>query len=82
MLKAKYDKQLAMAKLQQEVFISQSVTLAEMHFIDADPDEHPYFEYGCRCGGLFLLENRALDAESSVIVQCDTCSLHLQVSCL
>lgn len=80
-LKQTYDQQLALEQLQQQVFISQTVTLAEMQLISGDSvlGEASFLAYPCRCGGSYEMEVDALDFNDSITVQCDTCSLHVQV---
>ena len=82
-LKVVYDQQLALEQLKQQVFISQTVTVDEMQSMAGDPTlgGDSYFSYPCRCGGCFQVEEGTLDGlDDSIIVQCDTCSLHIQVS--
>lgn len=80
-LKQQYDQQLAHTQLQQEVFISQTIPVAEMQLFPSDlgTGQSSYLAYPCRCGGWFQAECEILDGSESVIVQCDTCSLHVQV---
>ena len=80
-LKQTYDQQLALEQLQQQVFISQTVSLAEMQLVSGDSvlGEASFLAYPCRCGGSYEMENDALYNNHSVVVQCDTCSLHIRV---
>ena len=81
-LKQQYDQQLALEQLQQQVFISQTITVDEMQSMAGDPTsgEDSYLAYPCRCGGCFQVEEGALDGlDHSIVVQCNTCSLHIQV---
>ncbi len=81
--RAAYNQQLALEAAQQQVFVSQTITLADMELATdeaSDQSQAVELEYSCRCGGAYCLDSASMNAtEDRVLVQCDTCSLHIEV---
>ena len=84
--RAAYNQQLALEAAQQQVFISQAITLADMECQHSTGDESldqshtVYHHYQCRCGGTYWLDPALLGAPDDIaVLQCDTCSLHIEV---
>lgn len=81
-----YNQQLALAAAQQQVFVSQTVVLAEMELVqlsDADSTDASVstaYRYSCRCGGAYWLDAMVMyDLQGTLLVQCDTCSSNIEV---
>ena len=81
--RAAYNQQLALAAAQQQVFVSQTISLADMELPSEDSSEHSYatcLQYPCRCGGAYWLDPHSIGAiEDSALLPCDTCSLYVEV---
>ena len=71
----KYDAALQMAALHHDVAISDTMRLADMHMSDEGDERH----CPCRCGGAYWVLPSDFVLSHSIIVQCDTCSLHIEV---
>lgn len=82
-LRAAYDQQLALEAAQQHVFPSQTVRFNDMEeagFTGDPGDPDMLWEYPCRCGGVYLLDDTTDVTRGSVLLPCDTCSLNIEVS--
>lgn len=81
--RAAYNQQLALAAAQQQVFVSQTISLADMELPSEDSSEHSYttcLQYPCRCGGAYWLDPHSIGAtEDNALLPCDTCSLYVEV---
>ncbi len=71
----KYDAALQMAALHHDVAITDTILLADMHISDDGDERH----CPCRCGGAYWILPSDVELSRSTIVQCDTCSLHIEV---
>ena len=71
----KYDAALQMAALHHDVAVSDAILLADMHISDDGDERH----CPCRCGGAYWVLPSDFVLNHSTIVQCDTCSLHIEV---
>ena len=81
-----YNQQLALAAAQQQLFVSQNVTLAEMELVQLSEGDSTNasvstaYRCSCRCGGAYWLDVIVMnDLQGSLLVQCDTCSSNIQV---
>ena len=73
-----YDQKLADTALQKELAISEHVDLDDMD--RSETDGMAAFRYTCRCGGSYILDESELtDQCDHVLVQCNFCSLCIQV---
>lgn len=82
-LRTAYDQQLALEAAQQHVFPSQTVQFDDMEeagFTGDLGDPDMLWEYPCRCGGVYLLDDSTDVSRGSVLLPCDTCSLNIEVS--
>ncbi len=82
-LRAAYNQQLALEAAQQQVFPSQTIRFNDMEEagVTGDPaDPDMLWEYPCRCGGVYLLDDSTNVTRGSVLLPCDTCSLNIEVS--
>ena len=70
-----YDAELAHRRLLSEVAITDILTRDDME------EDNGLLMHPCRCGGTFLLPHREKEGHAgpSVIIQCDTCSLFIEV---
>ena len=85
-LRAAYDQQLAFAAAQQLAFVSQTILLAEMELVQSTAEDtqglacNTAYQYPCRCGGSYWLDTVAIHmSQNTLLVQCDTCSLNIEV---
>ena len=81
-----YNQQLALEAAQQQVFVSQTIVLADMEPVQLSTDDSTgesvstAYQYPCRCGGAHWLDAMMLkNLEGRSIVQCDTCSSNIEV---
>ena len=81
-----YDQQLAFAAAQQQVLVSQTIMLADMEPVQSSVEDSPdapgniAYHFACRCGGAYWLDGIAFHIpQSRVVLQCDTCSLNIEV---
>lgn len=81
-----YNQQLALSAVQQQVFVSQTVVLADMELVEishedsTDASVSTAYQYSCRCGGAYWLDAVVVnDMHGGLLVQCDTCSLNIEV---
>lgn len=71
-----YDAELAHVRQLSEVAVADSLLKCEMEA----GDEGGALVHPCRCGGTYILPPPDREDERrSVIVPCDTCSLHIEV---
>jgi len=81
-LRAAYDQQLALEAAQQHVFPSQTICFDDMEqagFTGDPRDPDILWEYPCRCGGIYSLDDSTDVTRGSVLLPCDTCSLNIEV---
>ena len=81
-----YNQQLALAAAQQQVFVAQTIVLADMELVQLSSGDSTgasvstVYQYPCRCGGAHWLDAMMLnDLQGRLIVQCDTCSSNIEV---
>ena len=60
--------------------------LADMEPVQSSREDSPdapgntAYEYACRCGGAYWLNGMAFHIpQGSIVLQCDTCSLNIEV---
>lgn len=81
-----YNQQLALAAVQQQMFVSQTVVLADMEIVQVsdgdstDASVSTAYRYPCRCGGAYWFDATVMnDLQGSLLIQCDTCSSNTEV---
>ena len=82
MTRAAYDQQLALESAQRQVFPSQTIDFNDMKeagFTGDPADSEMCWEYPCRCGGAYFLEESFAVTPGNPLLQCDTCSLYIEV---
>ena len=82
--RAQYDQQLALHAAQQHIFVSETISIADMT-VDlsstAESTSSAQLYYLCRCGGSYWLDTCTIDSsrQEHFVLQCDTCSLYVEV---
>ncbi|XP_018423344.1 PREDICTED: dnaJ homolog subfamily C member 24 [Nanorana parkeri] len=71
--KREYDLQRRETEITRSCHVDSLITLEEMEW----EDDEEYFCYTCRCGGRYILAEE--DLEQSLLVNCDSCSLIIEV---
>ena len=77
-LRSEYDMKRKQRLLQQESPMHDTVDFSEFKQAYCEVSSLSYFLLDCRCGGEYFLHEDQVQIKDS-IVQCNTCSLHVEV---
>lgn len=75
-----YDVELEANQATASWIVNDTITLSDMFHVGVAGSGGVY-QYGCRCGGVYMVTDEEAMEETcdQLIVECDTCSLHIKV---
>lgn len=72
-----FDAETRASEITETIIVNDTVLLT-----DCVLEDDGHYSYHCRCGGSYVIDKQQLTSDANsqqYIVECDTCSLHIQI---